>query len=939
MAPARSRNTFTALLCWVLASLLIPAAHAQTATESTLHNFAGNTDGMNPATAVIQGGDGDLYGTTTGNLFTDFGGIFRISPAGTLTPLYHFAGGADSATPVGPVLLGGDGNLYGTTFGNLLAGTKGTVFKLTPAGTALTNLFTFTGNVDGSNPEAGLIQGSDGSFYGGTATGGSGYGTLFRVTPSGTLTTLTPFNRLNGNRPTSPPIEGSDGNFYGVAVFGGVSNFGTFYQLTPVGVLTALYNFKGAGDGASPQGPLVEGPDGNFYGATGGNGSVSAADGGKGTIFMITPAGVLTTLYVFTGSTDGASPSGLFLASDGNLYGDTLSGGANNQGTVFRVTRTGSFTTLYSFAATGDGHQPQAALLQASDGNFYGTATSGGTSQKGTVFKLALSPALAAPVQLTPSVGTLPLGSPVILSWQVLNAFSKTFQNCYGSVTPAVASAGAWAGRQAGTYDATTQIYSGSATITPTLPGTYTYGLTCGGVESGTATVAVGDALSLLITISSLPTAYVGIPYSASIGVSGGVQPYKFSITAGSLPDGLTLNTSTGLISGAPTQAAASNFTVQVQDSNSETVATASASFEMTVLVPLKITTVSLPDGRVGTSYLQTLAASGGTPPYTWRLSGAAVLPKGLSLSAAGVISGTPTAAGTTSFTMAAVDSASQVVSGTFSIAIDPLIVSTGTVTLSPAAIAIGQTAVVAVSIAAPAGSPAPTGSVQFQSNGVDLGSPVPVISGTASLTAGPFTATGHFAVTATYSGDPNYETESYSPATLAVTVEPPLAIDVEPASVSVGQGATASLTVTVLNFNNQSVALSCGDLPQNVSCSFTALSNAGDATLTLTTVTTAALHGPVYPTGSSSDTMSVFILPAVLTFAFVCRQGLLPTRRYVTILKRVLAVLASLLMILAVPACGGPDWKYAGTGTSTITVTAAAGNQTASAQITLTVR
>lgn len=940
-STGRPRNPLVALLCRALiVVVLAPAVHAQTATESVVYSFTGNTDSLSPGAALIQGPDDLLYGTTTGNFVTDFGEVFKISLAGALTPVYHFTGSGGSAAPVAPVLLGGDGNLYGTTYGNVLTGTDGMVYRLTAASGTLTSLFNFSGDANGSNPGAGLIEGSDGSFYGGTSTGAAssstspGYGTLFKVTSSGALTTLVTFNNINGASPFSAPIEGNDGNFYGVTADGGASNFGTVYRLTPTGVLTPLYSFTGTGDGAAPSSPLVEGPDGNFYGASGSNGAVTAANGGNGTIFMITPAGALTTLHVFTSATDGANPTGLFLASDGNLYGDATSGGANSSGTIFRVTRTGTFTTLYSFKATGDGISPQASLLQANDGNFYGTTSGGGASQDGTVFKLALQPVLAAPVQLTPSAVSVPLGSPVTLTWQVLNAFSKTLQHCYASVIPSGAAAGAWAGLQNGTYSTTTQIYSGSATVTPTQPGTYLYGLTCGGMESGTATVAVGNASSLLITTSSLPAASVGVPYSAAIGASGGVQPYTFSITAGSPPPGLTLNSSTGLLSGTPTQAGTSNFSVQVQDSNLLTATTATASFAMTVVVPLVITSTTFPADRVGIAYSQTLTASGGTPPYTWSLSGTSVLPTGLSLSPQGVISGTPTTAGTTNFTLQVTDSGSQATGGAFSITIEPLIASTGTLTLTPASIAIGQATVATVQITAPASSPAPTGSVQFQSNGVSLGSPIPLANGTASLTTGAFSATGSFEITASYSGDSNYLTETYPATILAVTAVPVPAIGITPSSVSVAPGAEASLTVTVLNFSSSSIAFSCSHLPPNVSCVFGTLDSAGVATLSIRTEATAALHGRPHPREPVNDPRLAFIFAALPGF-----RGRVRTQGAGGPLQKILPWLVVLLMGLAMTACGGgANVENAGAGKNTITVTATAGTQTASAQITLIV-
>ena len=182
---------------------------------------------------------------------------------------------------------------------------------------------------DVSSPAAGLVQGSDGNFYGTTEQGGVNGpdpGTVFKITPSGTLTTLHSFVFIDGWHPRAALVQGSDGNFYGTTVEGGQYEFGTVFKITPSGTLTNLYSFAGS-DGANPRG-LVQGSDGNFYGTT---------FSGPGTVFKITPSGTLTTLYSFAGS-DGANPdAGLVQGSDGNYYGTTYYGGANNVGTVFRL--------------------------------------------------------------------------------------------------------------------------------------------------------------------------------------------------------------------------------------------------------------------------------------------------------------------------------------------------------------------------------------------------------------------------------------------------------------------------------------------------------------------------------------------------------------------------------------------------------------------------
>src|SRR5271166_4880625 len=269
-------------------------------------------------------------------------------PAQILTTLYSLDG-ADGATPYAAVVLATDGNLYGTTLqggasGNCSGGC-GTVFKTTPSGT-LTTVYSFSGP-DGSNPYAGLIQATDGNFYGTTSAGGStgcggtGCGAVFKITASGTLTTLHIFGGSDGFFPVAGLVQTTDGNFYGTTVAGGASSSGTVFKITPSGTLTTLYSFcsqNNCADGAYPQDRLLQATDGNFYGTTynGGSGSNCC-----GTVFRITPSGALTTLYSWTG-TDGAYPyAGLVQAKDGNFYGTTYAGGANQEGTVFKITPSG----------------------------------------------------------------------------------------------------------------------------------------------------------------------------------------------------------------------------------------------------------------------------------------------------------------------------------------------------------------------------------------------------------------------------------------------------------------------------------------------------------------------------------------------------------------------------------------------------------------------
>jgi uncharacterized repeat protein (TIGR03803 family) len=368
---------------------LFLALPADAQPYTVLHAFA-ESDGQYPLAGLVQGTDGNFYGTTNAGGTGGNGTVFKITPSGALTTL-HFFSGSDGRNPPATLVQGTDGNFYGTTNQGGARGV-GTVFKITPAG-ALTTLYPFAGS-DGSDPYASLVQGTDGNFYGTTNKGGTvDLGTVFKITPAGTLTTLYSFPGSAGAYPQDTLVQGSDGNFYGTATGGGTGNYGTVFKITPSGTLTTLHSFARS-DGQNPLAGLVQGSDGNFYGTTNQGGT-----GAYGTVFKITPAGTLTTLYSFSGS-DGEWPSAtLVQGTDGNFYGTTGQGGASGDGTVFKITLGGTLTTLYSFAGN-DGKDPYAALVQGSDGNFYGTTAYGGPLGGGVVFRLTRDPELFLPVVL-----------------------------------------------------------------------------------------------------------------------------------------------------------------------------------------------------------------------------------------------------------------------------------------------------------------------------------------------------------------------------------------------------------------------------------------------------------------------------------------------------------------------------------------------------------
>jgi uncharacterized repeat protein (TIGR03803 family) len=331
--------------------------------HTVLHWF--NDNEFTFPTSVALGAQGALFGTTsTGGAYGE-GSVFQISPNGTYTSLYSFSGQNDGGSPSAGLFEGGDGNLYGTTYGGGVDG-DGTVFKITTNG-LLDTLHSFDGN-DGQGPNP-LTQGSDGNFYSTTGNGGQyGDGSVFKISAAGTFVSLHSFSGTNdGANPSAPLLLGSDNSFYGTTSSGGRNGgYGTVFRIDTNGSLTSLHSFSGA-DGADPVGALAEGADGNLYGTT-----LKGGTNGAGSVFKISADGIFDSLYSFAGR-DGSSPdSGLILGGDGYFYGTTSSGGVSNLGTIFRISSSGALTTLYSFTGV-DGENPSGGLEQGSDGTFYGT--------------------------------------------------------------------------------------------------------------------------------------------------------------------------------------------------------------------------------------------------------------------------------------------------------------------------------------------------------------------------------------------------------------------------------------------------------------------------------------------------------------------------------------------------------------------------------------
>lgn len=424
-------------------------------TFKTLASFSGTNGNYPQYGSLLQGFDGNFYGTTYEGgvsihcFFREGCGIvFKITPRGKLNTVYNFCAlpnCADGANPVAGLVQTADGNLYGTAFDGGATG-WGTVFKITAQG-KLTTIYTFCAQgppcPNGSGPLGGLMQATDGNFYGTTQSGGAYFGgTVFKITPQGKLTTLHSFgNGGDGLQPMGVLVQATDGDFYGTTSNGGVGNncynynnnyCGTVFKITPAGKLTTIYAFcrqVNCSDGASPWAGLIQTSDGNFYGTTSEGGMPN-----EGTVFRMTPAGKLTTLHTFCtegNCPDGGGPIAPLVQADGGLYSTTSGGGPLGYGTVFKITPEGTLNTLFSFDST-NGCCPYAGLAQSTNGTFYSTTAGGGAANKGTIFSFAMG--LCPFVEMEPASGKVG-AAVIILGNNLTSASSVRFNGTAASFT------------------------------------------------------------------------------------------------------------------------------------------------------------------------------------------------------------------------------------------------------------------------------------------------------------------------------------------------------------------------------------------------------------------------------------------------------------------------------------------------------------------------
>lgn len=574
-----SRSFSYLIIAILLAFLPIPQA-AATIGFDDLADFTSAEGNMSEA-PLLLGTDGNFYGTASSGGAHNHGSIFKITPAGVETTLYSFTGGNDGASPDAGLTEGPDGNFYGeAASGGPFENTGdpenfGTIFKITPSGT-LSVIYSFSGEADGAEPFDGLVLGPDGNFYGVTEASGtysnglfSGQGDVFKITPTGTLTTL--YSGSDVNAPISIML-GTDGNLY-------VSNLGGGVLKLTLGGSPTLYTDGSALGGVSG---LTQGNDGNFYGTTRFGGA-----NGDGQFFQMTSAGDFTVLHTFDG-TDGASPfSPPITGMDGLLYGTTAYDGANSGGTFYSIATGGSFNTLYSFTATLNGTTlgtPLGAPIEYSDGSFYGAASAGGADGRGGIYKITDSTDLPSS-NPTPSIGQISPNTIAAGSGETVVTLTGA-----GFVAGSVVK---WNGTALSTtFESATQVLAvipstdlgtaGTATVTVVNP-------TPGGGTSGNFSETIQTVTA---TTPATPTGltafsedgYVILQWNPSAGATsynvymtgGGTAPTVTGITGiqyiyTGLTDGITYTFTVAAVNSAGTSAQSSGVSVRPESSQPPT--------------------------------------------------------------------------------------------------------------------------------------------------------------------------------------------------------------------------------------------------------------------------------------------------------------------------------------------------------------------------------
>lgn len=377
-----------AIACAILIAAL-PAGALAKPKETVLHSFGGEGDGVHPRSGFVVDGQGTMYGTTLHGGPTQLGTVYSLTAAGKYKLLYNFQGAAKGAFPFAGVILDRKGDLYGTTQGADIGSDFGTVFRMSTKGKNEKEVYVFGGTPDGGWPQSELLEVGNGVFYGTASIGGAGAGTVFKVTRSGEYEVVYTFlGGVDGANPPASLITDGNGDFISTTYNGGAHGWGTVFSVSESGDQHVLYSFTGGADGRNPSSGVTADKLGNIYGTT-----YFGGDDDKGVVFKLDSDGNESVLHSFTGGNDGANPLGdLLVDKKGNIYGTASQGGISANGTVFRITSAGAFKVLYRFTGNlnggADGANPSGNLYLDAEGTLYSTTQNGGEHASGTIFKL-----------------------------------------------------------------------------------------------------------------------------------------------------------------------------------------------------------------------------------------------------------------------------------------------------------------------------------------------------------------------------------------------------------------------------------------------------------------------------------------------------------------------------------------------------------------------
>ncbi len=922
-----------------------------------IYSFANGADGKSPQSGLHLL-NGRLYGTTVAGGVNGTGAIFSLAEDGTGFAVTYSPSGLEESTS--DLSVGTDGFLYVIAARGIA--TYGDLFQLSADGATLTDLHEFI--IDTQDPEAPLVQGPDGSFYGATSSGGPyNEGTVFRVDPKGVLTILhnfagtvglvanqnapaanasvngdlklvrraatrprvAPTDLADGQAPNGGLIFGPGGFLYGTTEDGGDTNYGTVYRIATDGTgYAVLHSFAMTTDGAYPEDALIVGTDGFLYGTAQGYGPI-----GEGTVFKISADGAtFAVLHSFNRSVDGAFPlAGLVQGTDGFLYGVTHRGGdSNNDGTVFKVSTDGAtFTTLRFLTAATDGMNPEGTLVQGPDGLFYGTAESGGASSAGTIFSISAD---GTAFTLVHSFVGTDGGDPqagLLLSkdgyfygttvgFNMDNNLVRAGAVTVGTGTFFRFSSAADFAVLTGTTQGDTRVVTNSAASLIEGADGFLY---------GTSPNAGAQAAGLIYQLAVTPVVR-DLSLSGKQGTALSIQVPAFhdpaSFTASALPAGLTLNPVSGLITGTPTAVGTTTGTITVANALGQT--TAALTFTITPPAPV-ITSGPLPGGQVGTAYSYQITASNGATSF-----GASNLPPGLTINpTTGLISGTPTTAGVFSQIMLTATNAGGTAMVNASIVIAPL----APVITSPTAVSTQAGVAFTYQIAA-SNNPTsfnatglPTGLTLNALTGVISGTPTAATIYTVGLSAtnAGGTGTATLTLTVTPAATTLLAPVINSPAAATATVGTAFTYQITASNGATGFGATGLPTGLTLD-PASGVITGTATESGTFTVALTASNATGTGTGTLTlTVSAESVLAPVI------DSITAVTTQLNEPFAYQITASNRPTSFAATGLPTGLGVNTQTGLVSGTPTQAG---------TFTVTLAATNANGTGTAALTLTV-